>query len=145
VDCANTLFSTAQICPACEAPLNEPDDVVIASLRPTNDYKTSVLSGLSPAVILEICGRAIAFWQYQVHQEGSYQQAILKSLNDKNSQISKQLENVVREANGELNLMNNKVAGLERELELERRKNRDVQAVSREKDKEYQKLKVSVS
>jgi len=31
--------------------------------------------------------------------------------------------------------------GLERDLELERRKNRDVQAASREKDKEYQKLK----
>jgi len=110
-------------------------------LRPTNDYKTSVLSGLSPAVILEICGRAIAFWQYQIHQEGSYQQAVLKSLNDKNSQISKQLENVVREANGELNLLNNKLAGLEHELELERRKARDAQASSREKDKEYQKLK----
>ena len=60
-----------------------------------------------------------------------------------------------------MNLMSNKIAGmrsmvlcaitlwpfaaLERELELERRKNRDVQTVSREKDKEYQKLKVSVS
>lgn len=37
------------------------------------------------------------------------------------------------------------LVGLERELELERRKNRDVQAVSREKDKEYQKLKVRAS
>ncbi|KAF8529006.1 hypothetical protein BU17DRAFT_73235 [Hysterangium stoloniferum] len=162
IDCANALFDTAQVCSACEAPLNEPDDVVITSLRPTNDYKTSVLSGLSPAVVLEICGRevpgtvamfhtpminfrAIAFWQYQIHQEGSYQQAVLKSLNDKNSQISKQLENVVREANGEINLLNNKLSGLERELELERRKARDAQASSREKDKEYQKLKVCPS
>ena len=29
----------------------------------------SVLSGLNPATILEICSRAISFWQYQIHQE----------------------------------------------------------------------------
>lgn len=71
VECANLLFdASSQSCPACGTALSEPDDVVITSLRPTNDYKTSVLSGLSPAIILEICNRAIAFWQYQVHQEG---------------------------------------------------------------------------
>lgn len=32
---------------------------------------------------------------------------------------------------------------LERDLELERRKTRDLQEASRERDKEYQKLKVS--
>lgn len=31
---------------------------------------------------------------------------------------------------------------LERDLDLERRKNRDLQETSRERDKEYQKLKV---
>ncbi|KIJ56660.1 hypothetical protein M422DRAFT_57338 [Sphaerobolus stellatus SS14] len=139
IECANTLFTASQLCPACEAPLNEPDDVVIASLRPTNDYKTSVLSGLSPAVVLEICGRAIAFWQYQIHQENSYQQAFLKSLSDKNTQISKQLDNVVREG---FAMLTQSYEGLERELELERRKTRDAQAALREKDKEYQKLKV---
>jgi E3 ubiquitin-protein ligase CCNP1IP1 len=33
-------------------------------------------------------------------------------------------------------------ADFERELDLERRKNRDLQETSRERDKEYQKLKV---
>ena len=61
-------------------------------------------------------------------------------------------------ANGELNLLNNKIQGttggdlkpqasdsvvaLERDVELEKRKNRDLQEASREQDKEYQKLKV---
>ncbi|KLO15898.1 hypothetical protein SCHPADRAFT_938360 [Schizopora paradoxa] len=44
-------------------------------------------------------------------------------------------------ANGEISLLNNKVAGLEKELELERRKVRELQESSRERDKEYQKLK----
>ena len=61
-------------------------------------------------------------------------------------------------ANGEMNLMNNKKTGkvrflifiadlmvdveLERDLELERRKVRELQETARERDKEYQKLKV---
>ncbi|KAJ3867092.1 hypothetical protein EV359DRAFT_35179 [Lentinula novae-zelandiae] len=150
VDCANELFNAARLCPACESSLSEPDDVVVSprslyivcSLHPSNDYKTSVLSGLTPSIILEICSRAIAFWQYQIHQENSFQQAVLRNLNDKNSQLQKQLDNVVREANGEISLLNNKAADLERDLEVERRKVRDLQDGTREREKEYQKLKV---
>lgn len=42
---------------------------MFAALNPTDDYKTSVLSGLSPSVIMEIAGRGMAFWTYQVTQE----------------------------------------------------------------------------
>ncbi|KAF8165040.1 hypothetical protein B0H34DRAFT_220653 [Crassisporium funariophilum] len=142
IDCANELFGAARLCPACETNLTEPDDVVVCSLQPTNDYKTSVLSGLMPSTILEICSRAISFWQYQVHQENTFQQAVVRNVNDKNAQLQKQLDNVVREANGEMNLLNNKKAELERDLELERRKVRELQEGSRERDKEYQKLKI---
>ncbi|GJJ07450.1 hypothetical protein Clacol_001652 [Clathrus columnatus] len=136
------------------------DDVVITSLRPTNDYKTVDVNHkivmqtlkfcylrLPPATIVEICS-------------SSYQQAVLKTLSDKNLQITKQLENLVREAyaidckfttwlflgskrgigpSEEQNYSS--VLGLERELEDEKRKNKENQALSREKDKEYQKLK----
>ncbi|CCO27562.1 hypothetical protein RSOLAG1IB_05586 [Rhizoctonia solani AG-1 IB] len=84
---------------------------------------------------------AIAFWQYQIHQESSFQAAILKNLNERNAHLQKQLDNIVREANSELSLLNNKLTGVERDLEVERRKCRDLAESSREKDKEYQKLK----
>lgn len=141
VNCANELFTAARLCPACETCLTEPDDVVVCSLHPTNDYKTSVLSGLSPSLILEICSRAVSFWQYQVHQELSFQQAVIRNLNEKTAQMQKQLDNVIREANGEISLLTNKTTELERDLELEKRKVRDLQESSRERDKEYQKLK----
>ncbi|KAL1704373.1 hypothetical protein EV121DRAFT_174424, partial [Schizophyllum commune] len=83
----------------------------------------------------------ISFWQYQIHQENSFQQAVVRNLTDKNAQLQKQLDNVVREANGEINLLNDKTNELQRELELERRKTRDLQEAQRERDKEYQKLK----
>ncbi|KAH9940567.1 hypothetical protein B0H21DRAFT_754610 [Amylocystis lapponica] len=141
VECANELFNASRLCPACETSLPEPDDVVVCSLHPSNDYKTSVLSGLNPTIILEICSRAMSFWQYQVHQEHSFQQAVTRNVNEKNAQLQKQLDNVIREANGEISLLNNKVAEIERDLELERRKAAGLQDSMKERDKEYQKLK----
>ena len=56
-------------CPACQTLLSNPDDAVSTCLNPTDDYKTSVLSGLTPSIIMECAGRALAFWCYQSTQE----------------------------------------------------------------------------
>lgn len=58
-----------RVCPACEAQLINPDDAVVTQLQPTEDYKTSVLSGLSPTIIMECAGRGLSFYSYQVSQE----------------------------------------------------------------------------
>ncbi len=110
----------------------------------------------------------------------SFQQAVLRNANERNAQMQKQLENVVREgilniyvwisslicciviANSELSLLNTKVAGvlcpvripsvrgftawvlrlaLERDLEVEKRKNRDLMDAAKDRDAEYQKIK----
>ncbi|KAF8351172.1 hypothetical protein F5887DRAFT_1058107 [Amanita rubescens] len=136
MECATELFNASRLCPACETSLLEP---YICSLHPSNDYKTSVLSGLSPMIILEICSRAISFWQYQIQQESKQFYGMLATRTHK---LQKQLDNVIREANGEIGLLNGKIAELERDLEIERRKNRELQDASRERDKEYHKLKV---
>lgn len=60
---------STRVCPACETHLSNPDDAVVAQLNPTEDYKTSVLSGLSPTIILECAARAISFYTYQTTQE----------------------------------------------------------------------------
>lgn len=63
--------NSQRICPACSTSLPNPDDAVRTQLNPTEDYKTSVLSGLSPAIITECAGRALGFWSYQSSQEMS--------------------------------------------------------------------------
>lgn len=45
------------------------DDAAVTNLDPTEDYKTSVLSGLTPSIIIECASRAMAFWTYQTTQE----------------------------------------------------------------------------
>ncbi|KAG6838015.1 hypothetical protein H0H93_008409, partial [Arthromyces matolae] len=37
--------------------------------------------------------------------------AVLRNMNDKNAQLQKQLENVIREANSEISLLNGKAGG----------------------------------
>ncbi|KAH8106168.1 hypothetical protein BXZ70DRAFT_420922 [Cristinia sonorae] len=142
VECANVQFNDSRLCPACETSLTEPDDVVVCSLHPTNDYKTSVLSGLNPTVVLEICSRAMSFWQYQMHQELSFQQTVLRTINDKSAYLQKELDNAVREARGQISLLNNKLAEIERDFDLERRKTTSLQDSLKDREKEYQKLKV---
>jgi len=61
--------SNTRVCPACETQLTNPDDAVVTTLNPSEDYKTSVLSGLSPTVIMECAGRALSFYSYQAAQE----------------------------------------------------------------------------
>lgn len=72
--CAQALGLTTadlhqRLCPACETQLSGEDDVAQTQLNPTEDYKTSVLSGLSPSVITECASRALAFYTYQTTQE----------------------------------------------------------------------------
>lgn len=59
----------ARICPACETQLTNPDDAVVTQLNPTEDYKTSVLSGLSPSIIMDCASRGLSFYTYQTTQE----------------------------------------------------------------------------
>jgi len=60
-------------------PVWPPTDVLVLARRPAD----AVYSDL-------------AFWQYQIHQESSYQQSVLKHANEKNAQSQKQLDNVIR-------------------------------------------------
>lgn len=99
IPCANRLgLSEPQDgqrrCPACKTDLNSPDDAVITSLNPTEDYKTSILSGLSPTIIMECAGRGLGFWAYQMAQEITYQQYLATSLADRWNQLNAQMQNV---------------------------------------------------
>ncbi|KAI1644397.1 uncharacterized protein F4817DRAFT_318872 [Daldinia loculata] len=100
-DCAARLGLTAQrhenrnSCPACNTPLTNPDDAVVSNLNPSEDYKTSVLSGLSPYIIIECASRALSFWAYQATQEVFYHEKLGSALTEKYSNLSVQLDKVI--------------------------------------------------
>ncbi|KAL1622562.1 hypothetical protein SLS56_008740 [Neofusicoccum ribis] len=91
-----------RVCPACDTPLSNPDDAVETRLDPTEDYKTSVLSGLGPTIIMECAGRALAFYSYQTTQEIMYQEYLARSLTEKYTMLNVQMDKVVHDANSEI-------------------------------------------
>lgn len=132
IACSNDLGlsrpdAQIRICPACDTHLPNPDDAVETRLDPSEDYKTSVLSGLSPTVIMECAGRGLAFYSYQTTQEmfalegfrlkedanvtSMYQEFLAKSLTEKYSGLNSQMDKVVHDANTEIGNLRDKLQG----------------------------------
>ncbi|KAF7560253.1 hypothetical protein G7046_g3918 [Stylonectria norvegica] len=139
LECAHRLGVTGQetercsTCPACNSQLTNPDDAVIANLNPSEDYKTSVLSGLSPNIIMECAGRALSFWAYQTTQDIYYQQYLYKTLTDKYTNLSIRLDKTVNDANSEIEGLQHKLNSLAAEHDALRRKNEEIAQAYREK------------
>ncbi|KAI1103906.1 hypothetical protein F4804DRAFT_308854 [Jackrogersella minutella] len=154
LDCAARLGLTGQghehrnSCPACGSHLTSPDDAVISNLNPSEDYKTSVLSGLSPNVIIECTSRALSFWAYQATQEVVYQEHLSKALTEKYSNLSVHLDKVISEANLEITSLQNKLTGMRMDQDSLHRKNEELTHAYKEKNRKllqiqelYDKLK----
>ncbi|KAG0044372.1 hypothetical protein BGZ83_010407 [Gryganskiella cystojenkinii] len=115
VRCANKGFEAALVCPACETTLTQPDDIVFVDLNPSQEYRSSILSGLRPEIVMDICTRAISFWTYQTAQEARFQELAQRNLEDNHCAVERQLQKMTREVNLEL-------AALQKDLEQEKRK-----------------------
>ena len=65
-------------------------------------FLKSVLSGLRPDLIIEICSRALSFWTYQTTQEAYFQEMLYKNLEEKYTQLETQVQGIVRDAQSEI-------------------------------------------
>lgn len=83
----------------------------MAGLNPSEDYKTSVLSGLSPAIIMECASRALAFHSYQTLQEIIYQEHLAKGLTEKYNVLSQQMDQLIHDANSQIKALQDKMHG----------------------------------
>lgn len=98
-------------------------------LNPTEDYKTSVLSGFSPSIIIECAGRGLAFWSYQSTQEmyldlvsrlgaceltsnSVYQEYLARSLTEKYNNLETEMDKIIHDANTEIDKLNQKISGM---------------------------------
>ncbi|KAI1635626.1 hypothetical protein F4809DRAFT_613379 [Biscogniauxia mediterranea] len=153
-DCATRLGLAGQrhehgnSCPACGTHLANPDDAVVTNLKPTEDYKTSVLSGLSPNIIIECASRALSFWAYQTTQEIIYQEYLVKSFTDKYSNLNLQLDRVINDANAEITSLHTKLGNMKVDQDTLQKKNEELSRAYNEKNRKllqtqelYDKLK----
>ncbi|GAB7346314.1 hypothetical protein MBLNU457_5034t1 [Dothideomycetes sp. NU457] len=130
-----------RICPACDTHLINPDDAVLTTLRPSEDYKTSVLSGLSPAVIMECASRGMAFFQYQITQELVYQEHMTRALTERYTQLNTQLDNIRNEANTEINDLKNQLVASQHDRKGLAERNAELVHAYKEKVSAQQQLR----
>ncbi|KAL3479331.1 hypothetical protein BJX99DRAFT_244928 [Aspergillus californicus] len=127
-------------CPACQSTLSNPHDAVAAVLNPPEDYKTSVLSGLEPNVVMECAGRALSFWAYQTTQEIVYQEFLGKTLTDKYTNLNTQMDKVIHNANTEISTLQARLADMQTAQEQLRKKNQELADMYREKCKKFSQI-----
>ncbi|KAI2817986.1 hypothetical protein CBS115989_5538 [Aspergillus niger] len=120
--------------------LVNPDDAVATALNPTEDYKTSVLSGLDPNTIMECAGRALLFWTYQTTQEIFYQEFLAKTLTEKYTNLNTQLDKVVHNANSEISALQARISDMEAAQDQLRKKNQELVDMYREKCKKFTQM-----
>ncbi|KAJ3354196.1 hypothetical protein GGF32_002666 [Allomyces javanicus] len=125
-DCAARFFATALVCPACESPLPDPDDIALADLNPSENYKASVLAGLPPSVVHEIAGRALSFWVYQVTQECVLLDMIHKRSEAAAKDADTQARVSLHQAAQELAALRDRVRLLEEDRERDRKRAHDL-------------------
>ena len=83
----------------------------MSGLNPSEDYKTSVLSGLSPTIIMECASRGLSFYSYQASQEIVYQEHLAKSLTEKYGTLNQQMDQLIHEANSQIQALQEKMQG----------------------------------
>ncbi|KUI68396.1 E3 ubiquitin-protein ligase CCNB1IP1 [Cytospora mali] len=156
IDCAsNNILSGSsperRLCPACQAHLPRPDDAMVTNLNPSEDYKTSVLSGLSPEAIMECAGRALSFWSYQMMQElgiRTWETHRCKVITERYTDLDTTLDKVINEANSRITGLENKVSSMTLDQDHLRRKNDELTQAYKDKNRKllqtqelYDKLK----
>ncbi|CAI6248047.1 unnamed protein product [Periconia digitata] len=156
IQCGDTTgFSRSdtatRACLACSTLLANQDDVVIADLNPSEEYKTCILSGLNPAAIMDCASRGLSFFSYQTSQEILYQDHLAKSLTDRYSTLNQQMDQLVHDANAQIKILQDKIQNLQMERSDLEKKNHELGEAFREKSvnqqkiqKMYQQLKAQV-
>ncbi|KKY36006.1 putative e3 ubiquitin-protein ligase ccnb1ip1 [Diaporthe ampelina] len=148
IKCRKELRERALVTTCRYTQLPRPDDAMITNLNPSEDYKTSVLSGLSPEAIMECAGRALSFWSYQMTQDLTWESHRCKVLTSRYSELSASLDNIIGDANAQLTALQNKVASMDLDNDSLRRKNEELSQAYKEKNRKllqtqelYDKLK----
>ncbi|CAK1544493.1 unnamed protein product [Leptosia nina] len=127
-------------CPACGTELRGKFDVIQADLKPSETFKSIVLAGLKPDVIMDVAMRAMSFWSYQIEQETLYQETLAKHSNEK-LQCSEEINNInLKKLEAELESSKRKIISLQSEYNKKRKQAEELNAQLEDKSRKLQKL-----
>ncbi|XP_065829501.1 E3 ubiquitin-protein ligase CCNB1IP1-like [Oscarella lobularis] len=133
--------SATPVCPACETALSgQQQDIVRVDIEPSDQYKSMVLAGQRPEVVMEICSRAISFWSYQACYERTYQEYVSSHAKEKCAQLKQHYEQALSRSQSELQSLKQQLLGVKKENDEEKKRYSDISEKLLERNRQYQKL-----
>ena len=133
-------FNKKLVCPACETNLSAKFDVIRVDLQASEQFKSMVLAGQKPEVIMEICSRALAFWTYQTHQERMYQDYVANKAKEKTTQLEQYYSQVLSKVQTELNSLKSQASTEKKDLDDAKKRCNELSEKLMEKNRQYLKL-----
>ncbi|KAK4877161.1 hypothetical protein RN001_009667 [Aquatica leii] len=105
------------VCLACGTQLNNELDVVCVDLNPNEQYKTMILTGLTPDQIMEIATRAIGFYVYQLNYNCLNKEALLRGTKEQMDDLKQYCTALTSKFKTDLLKEQRKAANIKQELE----------------------------
>ncbi|XP_064395858.1 E3 ubiquitin-protein ligase CCNB1IP1-like [Halichondria panicea] len=133
-------FEKQQVCPACDTTLTGQYDIVKSELKPSEEYKSMILAGQRPEIIMEVCSRAMSFWTYQTHLERAYQEYRATKATEKAKQQESYYEHMLAVNQSEAASLKTQLVCINKELEALKSKHSEASEKLLEKTRQYQKL-----
>ncbi|KAK3379891.1 hypothetical protein B0T24DRAFT_663978, partial [Lasiosphaeria ovina] len=137
-------------CPVCQQPLTA-SEVCKQLLHPSEEWKSVVLSGLSPTIVMECAGKALSFWSYQMTNQILYQMQKNRDMEQHTVQLERAVENMWNQGNERIRTLTAKIRDMETEQQELRRSCEDLRLTLSDKKNElmrsqelYNKLKKRV-
>uniref|UniRef100_A0A915L4X4 RING-type domain-containing protein n=1 Tax=Romanomermis culicivorax TaxID=13658 RepID=A0A915L4X4_ROMCU len=130
-------------CPACDTLLSNDGDFYKTNLAPNEQYKSMVLAGQKPEVIMDVCSKALAFWNYQILQEKTYYEWLTKKLRDQMVSLEQQCKQILLKSQSERQTLKFKLENASRDLSNFQKRYDELNEKYNEKSRQF--LEVSTS
>ncbi|VDM02837.1 unnamed protein product [Schistocephalus solidus] len=106
------------VCPVCDCRLDRNvNDYIEIDLQPSDRFKSLILAGQSPEVILDICSRALSFYQFQQTLRTQFLEYVATKSLEKTKAMEKEFKTVLAQMKEENMLIEHKKSALLQECE----------------------------
>ncbi|XP_075229902.1 E3 ubiquitin-protein ligase CCNB1IP1-like isoform X2 [Lycorma delicatula] len=129
-------------CLACDTPLKSKYDIVRADLNPSEEFKSMVLAGLRPEIIMDIVSRGIGFWCHQMFQEKMIHKAKALQIETHLNQIESSYETLIVKMKNDLQVENKNYESLKKLSDDQARRILELEDCLNKKNQEIRSLQM---
>nr|XP_018917919.1 PREDICTED: E3 ubiquitin-protein ligase CCNB1IP1-like [Bemisia tabaci] len=136
------MISQNQVCPACNESLLGNHDATIQNLNPPDIFRSMVLTGLRPDVIVDIIARSMAFRTYQMAQERAYYDSTIQTLETQMNKLEAAHKSEITKMENEMAVLNKRQQQLLTELETQKFRVQEHERILNEKNRQIQTMQM---